>query len=137
MPRKVPEPFDPGHLCPACAAEGGVPSHHYGPIFIVFGSGPDWPCTGTETGEHLCIRCPACGYGWVEAVASPPEDLIPVELPIKAVTGGDMTIRKHGTAEPVTDASQAGIIREPGKPWDGKDDEELAAENAEPGGDGA
>lgn len=68
-----PGPFDPQHMCPKCGTEGARPHRHEKPVLIVFGSGPQWPCSGPDMagqlGEHLCNRCEVCGYAWMEAVS--------------------------------------------------------------------
>lgn len=65
------EPYDPGEPCPECSAEGAVPYHHPVPIFLVFGSGKPWPCSGrnmTQAGEHMCIKCVTCSFAWMRSV---------------------------------------------------------------------
>jgi hypothetical protein len=62
--------FTPGRACPCCQAEGAQPQRHERPVLIVFGGGPQWPCSGMDatTGEHMCTRCGSCGYAWMETL---------------------------------------------------------------------
>ncbi len=72
MPRPDLEPFTPGKACPACQAESAQPHYHARPVLVVFGSEPQWPCSGKdgEMDAHMCTRCRSCGYAWTEAVPS-------------------------------------------------------------------
>jgi hypothetical protein len=74
-------PYRPDHLCPPCGSEGARPAYHAEPVMIVFGSAPDWPCSGTAAprglGRHICNRCENCGHQWMESV---PEGMDPASL---------------------------------------------------------
>lgn len=130
-------PFDPDHVCPFCAAAGGEPVRHERPVLIVFGGGPQWPCAadawrGGGPGEHLCARCQACGFAWMELPPGAPPALA-YAGPGQQAGGDEMAIRKQGAATgKVTGVEQDGITREAARDgdWDGRDDEALAAENA-------
>lgn len=65
--------YRPGEACPACQAEAGRPVFHERPVLIVFGSSPQWPCSGRDgaLGPHLCTRCGSCGHSWVRPVTLP------------------------------------------------------------------
>jgi len=67
-------PYDPQHLCPGCGSEGSKPVYHAQGLLAVFGSSPAWPCVQPVPGPapisaHLCNKCDACGYEWMESVA--------------------------------------------------------------------
>ncbi|MCW2929891.1 MAG: hypothetical protein JWM19_853 [Actinomycetia bacterium] len=69
--------YNPARPCPKCGSEGPAPAHHPRPVAGTFGSGPPWPCSdpgpGQPAGEHMCLRCAACGHAWTEAaIMAPP-----------------------------------------------------------------
>lgn len=83
-PEEVPEPmsgllpFMHESLCPKCASTGIRVSYH--PTIIVNLGDGQFPCVSwmhagvisPEVGQHLCLRCARCGYGWPSRTADVP-----------------------------------------------------------------
>jgi hypothetical protein len=71
-------PFMHEPMCPKCASTGVRTAYH--PTIIVnLGNGQP-PCVSwlhagvlsPEVGQHLCLRCSRCGYGWPTETADRP-----------------------------------------------------------------
>jgi ssDNA-binding Zn-finger/Zn-ribbon topoisomerase 1 len=53
--------------CPKCGKTGVTAAwHRFGGEL---GSNKGFPCYHIFRKEHMCRRCPTCGYGWMEATA--------------------------------------------------------------------
>jgi hypothetical protein len=72
-------PFLHEALCPKCASTGiRVVYHHT--IVVSLDSGGQAPCVSwlhagvlaPDVGQHLCLRCARCGYGWPSRTADAP-----------------------------------------------------------------
>lgn len=58
-------------MCPKCASTG-VRTVYHPTIILSLGSNGQHPCAAwmqagilsSSVGQHLCVRCARCGYGW-------------------------------------------------------------------------
>ncbi len=75
------KPFQHEPVCPKCASTG-LRSVYHPTIVVTLGEG-QFPCASwllsgilvPEVGQHLCLRCSRCGYGWPSKTA----DVAPVD----------------------------------------------------------